>query len=84
MLKPVRAVFLPNGVLTVATDDEVLADHAQLNPLLRGRVARRGTTTAYLCKDRVCGFPTEDPATFAKQLRDAATTSPEAQAPPES
>ena len=83
MLESVRATFLPNGVLTVASEGEALADHAQLNPLLRGRFARRGTTTAYLCKARVCGYPTEDPATFAKQLRDAARPSLEARAPPE-
>ena len=68
MLAPVRATFYPNRVLVAAAEDEQLESHAELNPLLRDRIARNGQTTVYLCQNYVCGFPTADPATFAEQL----------------
>jgi len=68
MLAPVRATFYPNRVLVVATESEQLESHAELNPLLADRIARDGKTTAYLCQNFVCGFPTSDPATFTEQL----------------
>jgi uncharacterized protein YyaL (SSP411 family) len=64
----VRATFFPNRVLVAAAESEQLESHAELNPLLRDRIARNGQTTAYLCQNFVCGFPTADPATFAEQL----------------
>ncbi len=68
MLAPVRATFFPNRVLMTATENEQLESHAELNPLLKGRIARGDQTTVYLCQNFVCGFPTADPATFAEQL----------------
>jgi uncharacterized protein YyaL (SSP411 family) len=68
MLAPVRATFFPNRVLVAAAESEQLESHAELNPLLRDRIARNGQTTVYLCQNFVCGFPTADPATFAEQL----------------
>jgi uncharacterized protein YyaL (SSP411 family) len=68
MLAPVRATFYPNRVLVAAAEGEQLESHAEINPLLRDRIARNGQTTVYLCQNYVCGFPTADPATFAEQL----------------
>ena len=68
MLAPVRATFYPNRVLVAAAEDEQLESHAELNPLLRDRIASNGQTTVYLCQNYVCGFPTADPATLAEQL----------------
>jgi uncharacterized protein YyaL (SSP411 family) len=68
MLAPVRDTFFPNRVLVVAAENEQLESHAEINPLLRDRIARDGQTTVYLCQNFVCGFPTADPATFAEQL----------------
>jgi uncharacterized protein YyaL (SSP411 family) len=68
MLAPVRATFYPNRVLVSAVEDEQLESHAEINPLLEARIARGGQTTAYLCQNFVCGFPTADPAVFAEQL----------------
>jgi len=68
MLAPVRSTFFPNRVLVAAPENEQLASHAEVNPLLRDRIARKGETTAYLCQNYVCGFPTSDPATFAEQF----------------
>ena len=73
MLAPVRARFFPNRVLVAVAEDEQLEAHAELNPLLKDRIARNGETTAYLCQNFVCGFPTSDPATFAEQLAAAAS-----------
>jgi uncharacterized protein YyaL (SSP411 family) len=68
MLAPVRAMFFPNRVLVAAAENDQLESHAELNPLLKDRIARDGQTTVYLCQNYVCGFPTADPATFAEQL----------------
>jgi hypothetical protein len=69
MLAPVRATFFPNRVLVAAAESEQLESHAELNPLLKDRIARNGQTTVYLCQNYVCGFPTADPAKFAEQLK---------------
>lgn len=37
-------------------------------PLLEGKVARDGLTTAYVCHDGLCEAPTTDPAVFRVQL----------------
>jgi uncharacterized protein YyaL (SSP411 family) len=36
--------------------------------IVRGKRAIGGKTTAYVCENRVCRFPTNDPAKFRKQL----------------
>ena len=46
-----------------------LETQARLIPLLEGKYARDGQTTAYVCENRVCDLPTTDPAVFASQLR---------------
>jgi uncharacterized protein len=67
-LEPFRAVlrdrFLPNRVLAAATDG---ADAIGI-PLLAGRTARGGASTAYLCQGFVCQAPTTDPQELARQL----------------
>jgi len=73
MLAPLRATFFPNRVLVVAVEGEQLDSQAESSPLLSDRIAREGQTTVYLCQNYVCGFPTADPATFAKQLAAAAS-----------
>ncbi|MBW2716676.1 MAG: hypothetical protein JRD03_11395 [Deltaproteobacteria bacterium] len=73
MLAPVRATFYPNRVLVAATENEQLEKHAEINPLLKDRIARDGKTTVYLCQNYVCGFPTADPAKFAEQLEAVAS-----------
>jgi uncharacterized protein YyaL (SSP411 family) len=68
MLSVVRADFLPNRVFSSVREDAGLAAHAVVNPLLAEREAFDGRTTAYLCKNRNCNFPTNDPAVLRKQL----------------
>ena len=59
--------FLPNRVVAVtsAGDVEALAGRV---PLVRGKRARRGATTAYVCERGACDLPTTDPAVFERQL----------------
>ena len=68
MLAPIRETFLPNRILAVVSQGRDLEAHARLVPLLRGKRAQRGKVTAYVCEDRVCKFPTADPAKLAEQL----------------
>jgi uncharacterized protein len=68
LLARLRATFLPNRVLVVATEGEDLAAQARLVPLVEGKVARDGRATAYVCERRVCARPTSDPEVFARQI----------------
>ena len=68
-LAELRRTYLPNRVLAVAGGGEDLTEQAKLIPLLRGKVARGGNATAYVCENRVCALPTGDPEVFARQLR---------------
>jgi uncharacterized protein YyaL (SSP411 family) len=68
MLGPLRRSFVPNRVLSVVTQGPDLQAHATLVPLLDGKRARGGRVTAYVCEDRVCELPTEDPEVFARQI----------------
>jgi uncharacterized protein len=69
LLDKLRATFLPNRVLVVASQGADLAAQARLVPLLEGKVARKGRVTAYVCERRVCRLPTSDPEVFLRQLR---------------
>jgi uncharacterized protein YyaL (SSP411 family) len=66
-LERLRGVFLPNRIVAVVAEADV-PRHAALVPLLEGKVARAGETTAYVCEQRVCELPTSDPAVFARQI----------------
>jgi uncharacterized protein YyaL (SSP411 family) len=68
LLDVLRASYVPNRVLSVVTEGEELRSHAELVPLLERKVARDGKATAYVCENRVCRFPTSDPARFASEL----------------
>ncbi len=67
-LAQLGTTFLPNRILTVVTEGEDLAAHAQLVPLVASKVAQGGKATAYVCEKKVCALPTTDPAIFAKQI----------------
>jgi uncharacterized protein YyaL (SSP411 family) len=68
MLAPLRQIYLPNRTLSVVAEADDLPAHAALSPMVKGKRARGGKVTAYVCENRVCKFPTEDPTVFAKQL----------------
>jgi uncharacterized protein YyaL (SSP411 family) len=72
-LAQLRRLYLPNRVLVVTTESGDFKARSEQVPLLRGRVAREGKTTAYLCQQRVCQLPTTGPSRFGDQLRKAKT-----------
>jgi uncharacterized protein YyaL (SSP411 family) len=67
-LAKLRATFVPNQVLVVASEQNDLTAQAALVPLLEDKTARGGRATAYVCVRRVCRLPTTDPTEFARQL----------------
>jgi len=67
-LAKLRSTFLPNRVLIVAAEGQDLTAQSQLVPILKGKVARKGQATAYVCEQRVCKLPTSDPEVFARQI----------------
>jgi uncharacterized protein YyaL (SSP411 family) len=64
-----RDRFLPNRVFSAVSEGEEQERNAQLVPLLRGKEAAGGRATAYVCENRICGLPVNDPAEFERQLR---------------
>jgi uncharacterized protein YyaL (SSP411 family) len=68
MLAVLRRRFGPRHVRVVTREGPALDAQAELVPWVRGKRAIGGKTTAYVCVDRVCAYPTSDPETFAKQL----------------
>jgi hypothetical protein len=60
--------FMPNQVLTVVAQGDELDRHQSFIPLLEGKRAIQGLTTAYVCEQGICDLPTSDPATFARQI----------------
>jgi uncharacterized protein YyaL (SSP411 family) len=60
--------FQPNAVVVHATEGDHLDQLAEVIPLLRGKVARSGKVTAYVCENRVCELPTTSAEVFREQL----------------
>jgi hypothetical protein len=64
----VRRTYLPNAVTAVATEGSDLTRQTAAVPLLADKRALNGTATAYVCEERVCELPTQDPRVLAEQL----------------
>jgi len=75
-----RSVYAPPRVVVKAREGTDLAALESLVPYVAGKTARGGRTTAYVCENQVCAFPTSDPARFAAQLA-AEDTPPAKQTP---
>jgi uncharacterized protein YyaL (SSP411 family) len=71
--------FRPNVVLAVARPDD--AEPPRIIPLLRGRSAKAGVATAYVCEGFSCRLPVTDPAALASQLDEALQTEPRSAGP---
>ena len=67
LLRVVGRAYLPNTVTALRPVDESRADE-ELIPLLRGRTAREGRATAYVCERFACQQPVTEPAALAGQL----------------
>jgi len=68
-LELLRREFEPHKVVMVVSEEATdRAEHAKLVPLIRGKTARKGRTTAYVCEAGVCQLPTGDVDVFRRQL----------------
>jgi len=76
MVSRLRQTFLPNKVVTVATQGANIDAQKRLVPLLEGRKAIGGRVTEYVCEAQVCKLPTSDPAVFAHQIASASAIVP--------
>jgi uncharacterized protein len=65
LLDTVFGRYLPNRVVAGAAEG---APDAIGLPLLEGKRAEGGRTTAYVCRKYVCQAPTSDPEALAHQL----------------
>ncbi len=68
LLEAFRRRFVPNRIVAFVSEGEPGERAARLAPLLAGKNALGGRATAYVCENRVCARPTDDPAEFAAQL----------------
>jgi len=68
MLEPLRSQFVPNRVLIRTREGQSLSALADTLPVVRERKAIGGKTTAYVCENRVCQFPTNEPEVFRRLL----------------
>ena len=64
--------YVPNRMLTVATEGRTVARQQEVIPVVAEKHALGGRATAYVCERRVCELPTTDPAVLAAQLRKVA------------
>jgi uncharacterized protein YyaL (SSP411 family) len=67
LLAVVHARYRPNKILAVS-DGSDGSDPAASVPLLRGKTARDGRPTAYVCRNYVCKAPVATPEELASQL----------------
>ena len=67
-LERIARAYVPNKVVVVVPDGDALARLASLVPLVEGKQARDGRTTAYVCEHGVCALPTSDPDVMAGLL----------------
>jgi uncharacterized protein YyaL (SSP411 family) len=67
-LDRLRKTFLPNRTLSIMTEGTQTAQ-AEFVPAIRGKGAKGGAATAYVCEMQTCELPTTDPAVFDQQSR---------------
>jgi uncharacterized protein YyaL (SSP411 family) len=68
LLSVVRKTFLPNRALAGSAGGNALAALATLVPIVEGKRALRGRSTAYVCQRGHCQLPTSDPIALRRQL----------------
>ena len=67
-MKEYRQIYLPNKILIVLSAGLDLQHVENSVPIVQGKIAMRGNTTAYVCEKGICDLPTTDPHIFAQQL----------------
>ena len=69
LLSKLRTTYVPNRVLVRVVSGADSQAPSTLEPLAAEKVPRGGRPTAYVCEGQTCKLPTNDPDTFAAQLR---------------
>jgi uncharacterized protein len=72
LLDQIRQRYLPGRIIAVATEGDDLTSQAQIIPLMKHRPALNAKPTGYVCVNKNCKPPTNDPNTFANQLSEEA------------
>jgi uncharacterized protein YyaL (SSP411 family) len=68
LLSVLTRTFLPNRALAGVAEGDALVALATLAPIVEGKRALRGRSTAYVCERGHCQLPTSDPAVLRRQL----------------
>jgi uncharacterized protein len=68
LLDTVRRQYLPSRIIAVATEGDDLTSQAQIIPLMKHRPAINAKPTVYVCANKTCQAPTNDPELFARQI----------------
>lgn len=61
--------FVPSKIVVKVIEGENLKDQSLIIPLLEGKVAIDGKSTAYVCKNKICKLPTQSPKELEAQLK---------------
>jgi len=67
-IKEYRASYLPNKILVVLSEGREQINVGKSIPLVKGKLAMQGKTTAYVCEQGVCKLPTTEPNIFSLQI----------------
>ena len=68
LLSAFRGEFVPNRVLSVVREGQEQEKAARIIPMVRGKEAADGRATAYVCEERTCMPPTDNPAELLRQV----------------
>ncbi len=68
LLDKLRQQYLPGRIIAVATEGKNVKSQARIIPLMKHKSAVNAKPTVYVCENKTCQAPTNDPEIFAKQL----------------
>jgi len=68
LLDKLRQQYLPGRIIVVATEGNDLDSQAKIIPLIKQKSAINARPTAYVCENKTCQAPTDDPEIFARQI----------------
>jgi len=63
-----RRQYLPGRILAKASTGRDLRNQSRLIPLLQHKELRNNKTTVFVCQNKICKRPTDDPDEFVQQL----------------
>jgi uncharacterized protein len=69
LVKAMQDTFIPHKIISIVNVGDELNAHSKVIKLLEGKVALKGKTTAYVCRNGSCKFPTTKLETFLKQIK---------------